>query len=174
MLTRHTIVQDFIAITMEPLFGQDFSKHAHFGTLLIKRRAITEAAHHGACLSCHSFHQLSNSHTTGNGVWINNDVGTQSLGRKRHISFGNNHTHCALLSRTRCHFVADFGNALLHNTDFGNAFSLLIVGHKGLIDHPQLPFFREFGLIHIGAFCDEARCGRGYGGQSNQGGFVID
>ena len=174
LLPRHTVIQHLIAVAMKPLFCQNLAKYTHFGTLLIESRAITEASHHRTSLSSHGFHKLSNGHTTGNGVGIDNDVRTQSLCRKRHVSFGYNHTYCTLLSCTRGHFVSDFWNTLLHNADFGNAFSLLVVGHKSLIHHPQLPLFREFGLIHISTFRYKTRRRCRDGGQSNQSCLVID
>ena len=96
-------------------------------------------------------------------MWINNDIGFDTIRGKRHVLFGYDETDRAFLSTATAKFITNPGNAFIANTDFGNTEAFLAFGHKGFIDITELAFFRErrriqkrAGFIHIcGDFTDQ-------------------
>ena len=144
LLTRHSIIQDFITTGMILMTGQYFGELGYFGPFIIKRRRIPKGSLNDTRLSRYTFHELSDGHTRGKSVRIDYNIWANPVFCKRHIFFRDNHSDGSFLSRPRRHFIADGRNACFSDADFCDSLAFFSFGHKRFVYKPQLTFFRRF------------------------------
>ena len=107
LLARHSVIHNLVALRMisesrefSPKLGQ------RLRALIIERGTVAERPLLQTRLAHYTFHELSNSHSGGNSVRVDNHIWTQSVARKWHISLRNNIAASSFLTRPGGHFVA--------------------------------------------------------------------
>ena len=168
LFPRHSIIENLVAARMKSDFVQEFAIHADFRPRIVERRTVRESPIHRTGFARNTFDQLTDGHTCGNGVRIDDNVGSQSVFGKRHVFFRDNHSHRSLLSRTRGEFVTQIRDTFLPNPNFGNPLAFFAFGYEGAVHKPQLAFFGRFGGIDAGCLDGVVRR------ETNQDGFVVD
>ena len=136
LFSRHPIVHDLIACGIESRLHEKRGICLIIRTLRLECRAVAECAIVCAQNAQQTLHNLSDRHTRRKCVWINNQIGSDSIGGEWHIIFGNYETECALLSSTRRHLVADSGNPLLAHSHLCNVGPLFTLCHERFVDEP--------------------------------------
>ena len=83
----------------------------------------------------HTFNQVTNGHTTGNSVRIDDHIGVDALTRVGHVLGSIRHPKGSFLTVSTGKFVADLRNSNTSNLDFHEFLAVVIVGYHHLVDH---------------------------------------
>ena len=147
LFTRHTIVQYFVSTGMISIIRKHFSEYTHLRTVIVISSAISKPTFHCTCFSHNSLHKLTNGHTRGDRVGIDDQIRSNSVFGERHITFRYNHTDCTLLSRSRSHFISQIRNTFFAHAHFRNTTTFFIVSNECLVYNSQLPLLCGFGMV---------------------------
>lgn len=102
-----------------------------------------------------TFNQVTNSHTRGDSVRIDNNVGCKTFARKRHVFLPVLNSACTLLPMARRKFVADLRNTYTAHSDLAKLVSFAIQCQHHLIDYTSLTVSQESRRV---AFRKTFRC----------------
>ena len=81
---------------------------------------------------------MADSHAGWNGVWVDDQVGTDTLLSERHVFLAVGHTDCTLLAVPRSKLVANLWNTDRSHFDLGEPVAIFIRGQYHLVDHAYL------------------------------------
>ena len=129
---------------MHARFGQYFLEIGQLISIRLKRRAVAVIPIVQTRLANNALHQLPNCHTRWDRMGIDNNIWTDSVLRKWHILFRNNHSNGSLLPGTRRHFVTNCRNTFFSNLHLCNSGSFFAVGNKCLMNNSELSFLCRF------------------------------
>ena len=110
-----------------------------FRPIIRIRGAIAKPAVKHARLPHKRLNKLPDCHTRRNRMRIDNNIGSDSILRERHILLGNNQPDCSFLTATRAEFVTNGRESFFADTYFTDTESLLAFCHEGLIYETELP-----------------------------------
>lgn len=97
--------------------------------------------------SLYALDQVTDGHTRGNGMEIDNDVGCETLTGERRVLLPILNSACTLLSVTRRKLVADLWDAHAAHANFTELVSLAVQRQHYLIDYPSLAVAQKGGCV---------------------------
>mmetsp|Transcript_59656 Transcript_59656/g.129706 ORF Transcript_59656/g.129706 Transcript_59656/m.129706 type:complete len:456 (-) Transcript_59656:728-2095(-) len=101
-------------------------------------------------LSHNTFDNVTNGHARGYGVWVHDNVGSDSLTCERHVLLLVCDSTSSFLSVTRGEFVADLGDANRAHSNLDELEPRVGVGGEhDLVNHANLVVTRTDGLIQL-------------------------
>mmetsp|Transcript_10451 Transcript_10451/g.26303 ORF Transcript_10451/g.26303 Transcript_10451/m.26303 type:complete len:451 (-) Transcript_10451:2197-3549(-) len=106
--------------------------------LLSKGGCIGFLSAHSCHLALQTLDQLSDGHTTGNGVWIHDDVWTDTLHGEWHVLLSIGDAHRTLLSVTTTELVTDLRNANTAHAHLHKLVAVAVGGEHHAVDNTAL------------------------------------
>ena len=115
-LASETIVHDFIAVS---LIAQVMELVRDvLDSLALEWGRITFVTIQTSDLTQDSLDQMTNSHTRGDSVRVDNHVGHDTFNRKGQVFLSISHTNCSFLSMTTCKLVTNLRHLNGSHLDF--------------------------------------------------------
>ena len=140
LLAGEPTVQHLVARSMEPMFHQVGRIRAIIGTFITEGRAVAKPAHLTTHFTKQRLEQLTHRHTRWQRVWVDDEVGADTICREGHVPLSNDNPDGTLLSRARSHFITDGGNTVVANSHFGHTKPGVTLCHESAIYEPRLSF----------------------------------
>mmetsp|Transcript_22559 Transcript_22559/g.51658 ORF Transcript_22559/g.51658 Transcript_22559/m.51658 type:complete len:223 (-) Transcript_22559:2734-3402(-) len=171
-LARVSLIHGFISMFLITHGMQPFTDI--FYRDICKRSCITfhTLEHHH--LPQQTFDQLSDGHSGGDGMGVDNDIRNDAFRGEGHVFLAVGHTDGSLLSVTRSKFISNLWNTRISDSDLRKSISLLRGGNHNVVHNTIVRTFHWGTAVPFGIPTGHNRISLQGGCLSNENVFSAD